>query len=67
MKPLNALWNLPGKNPTQTAYARFLKGPGGEFRTAFSESAVDFEKAMKARLVTPYERLWRGDGGDRDD
>jgi len=60
MKPLDALWNLPVKNPTQTAYTRFLRGPEGEIKTAFTNSQSQWQKEMTDRLKTDYDELWRG-------
>jgi hypothetical protein len=60
MKPLNALYNVFPRNPTETAYMRFLKGPEGDIKTAFSESRLAWDKEMRDRLKTPYEEMWRG-------
>ena len=64
MKPLNRLWNLPIKNPTQTAYTRFMRGPESGIRSAFSDAEAAFTRDMENRLKTPYDELWR-DGGTR--
>lgn len=63
MKPLNKLWNIAPRNPTQTAYSRFMRGPEGEIKTMFTESRLAWDKEMRDRLKTPYDELWRGEGG----
>jgi len=63
MKPLDALWNIFPANRTQTAYLRFLKQPGGEMRTAFTDSQLAWDKKMSDRLRTDYDSLWRGEEG----
>ena len=61
---LNALWNLPIKNPTQTSrYFRFLKGPNSEIKTQFTESVSNFNKKKKDLFLTKYSKFL----GDFDD
>ena len=47
--------NLPPRNPTQTHYTRFLKGPSGEVKTNFTEAIERFNKVMN-RHKTVYEK-----------
>ncbi len=64
MKPLpNPLLNIAPRNRTQTSYTRFLKQPGGEIRTAFSESRSAFRKTMDDAMKSPYDEFWRQDEG----
>lgn len=53
----NVLWNIFPRNPTQTRYFRFLKGPDSEIKTMFTESVSKFSKKNKDRLKTRYTRL----------
>jgi len=39
--------NLAPRNPTQTRYRRFVRGPGAEMQDAFSQSKKAFTKRMK--------------------
>jgi hypothetical protein len=59
MKPLNKLWNLAPRNPTQTAMTRFLRGPESGLKSAFSASHDAFEKNMSDRLNTDYDQFWK--------
>ena len=51
----NAWWNNPVSNETQNRYRRFFKTPGGDIRTAFTESIEWFDK-FKDEQKTVYER-----------
>jgi hypothetical protein len=59
MERLNKLWNLPVKNPTQTAYTRFLNAPWGEIKTPFTQSLKAWESAGKDAWKTSYDSLWK--------
>ena len=56
----NKFWNIFPKNPTQTAYFRFLKKPDGEIKTGFSESKKRFGSYSKDGLKTEFDDLLRG-------
>jgi hypothetical protein len=48
-------WNSPLKNPTQNAYDRFNKKPGGEwFDKGFRESEKEFRSTLNRMLKTRY-------------
>lgn len=51
-------WNRPGKNPTQTRYNRFLKKPGSEIRTLYSDIKQEFSDTFDKKLETMYSDLW---------
>jgi hypothetical protein len=54
---LNLLHNVFPRNPTQTAFHRFTKTPGGAMRTAFTDSVEAFTKGnplMERRIYTPF-------------
>jgi len=58
MKLNNARWrNLFPKNPTQTAYLRFMPKPTGEIKTLYTESVKKFNKLDKDRLKTRFTDL----------
>jgi len=61
MKPLNKTWNIAPRNPTQTRYRRFLKMPGSELKTSFTDIQKDFEKHLNDRLKTHYSDYWETD------
>ena len=50
-------WNRPLKNPTQTRYLRFRRGPQGKLKTGFSDAIESFDKAMKEKK-TIYEKYF---------
>jgi hypothetical protein len=50
-------WNIAPRNPTQTFYARFLKGPGGTLKSQFTASKEEFEKFGEDALKTRYTRM----------
>ena len=49
---------MPGKNPTQTRYNRFLKKPGSEIRTLFSDKKEEFKNTLDKKIQTMYSNLW---------
>jgi len=56
----NMFWNLPVRNPTQTAFRRFAKVPHGVMRSAFSDSQEEFTKSnpLKVREIdTPFSDI----------
>mgnify|MGYP003395804531 CR=1 FL=1 len=55
--------NMWPRNPVQSAFRRFAVLPSSEIRSAFSDSAADFQKKMTVndRLKTSYSDLWGGD------
>jgi hypothetical protein len=61
---LNALWNIAPRNPTQTAYTRFLKTPEGRMRTAFTDAQDAFQAMGDNVLKTAYSDIL--DGGKRE-
>lgn len=70
MRDIEARWrNAAPRNPVQTAYLRFLRGPGGEIRTAFSDSTDAFAAytaPSNSLLKTPYdELLWDWTRGEK--
>jgi hypothetical protein len=50
----SAFWNIAPRNRTQTAYTRFLKGPGAELKSQFTESVAAFKKLGENSLRTRY-------------
>lgn len=52
----NRFWNLPGNSPVQNRYRRFMKTPGSDLKTAFTDSIEWFNK-FKEEHETVYERL----------
>jgi len=50
--------NLPPRNPTQTIYTRFLRGPEAEIKTMFSESKADWKNRSRNALRTIYTDLF---------
>lgn len=54
---LNKLWNIYPKNPTQTRYFRFLRGPDSEIKTQFTESVGNFNKKKKDLFLTKYSKF----------
>lgn len=49
--------NLPGKNPTQTHYTRFMKSPTGRTRTIWDSTAEKLSRLKdwtKASHYTAY-------------
>lgn len=46
--------NLPGKNPTQTRFTRFLKTPGGQMNTAFNRATAKWDR-LNDRPKTRFE------------
>ena len=50
-------WNIAPRNPTQTAYTRFLKGPSGPLKSQFTESKEMFSKFGEDALKTRYTRM----------
>lgn len=63
---LNTLWNVAPRNPTQTAYTRFLRNPSEPLKTAFSIAQESFDKEMADRLKTSYSDLLDDTGGGDD-
>jgi len=48
--------NLPGKNPTQTRYTRFMKSPAGKTRTSYDRVAEKMESMKDWRKATHYSK-----------
>jgi hypothetical protein len=53
----DTLWNTFPRNPTQTKYFRFLKGPDSEIKTMFTDSVSNFNKKDKDLLKTRYSEF----------
>ena len=56
----NMFWNLPVRNPTQTAFRRFAKVPHGVMRSAFSDSQESFTKSnplVAGKIDTPFSDI----------
>ena len=51
--------NRPIKNPTQTRFLRFRKGPRGEIQSSFSDAVKGFNKSMK-----PYKTIYEKEFGE---
>jgi len=47
---------LPGKNPTQTRYTRFMKSPAGKTRTSYDRVAEKMESMKDWRKATHYSK-----------
>lgn len=55
--------NRAPRNRTQTIYARFLKGPGADLKSQFTESAAAFRKFGEDALRTRYTEYMEGNDG----
>ena len=51
-------WNQPLSNPTQNAFRRFQREPGGEwFGKRFNESEREFKTILNKALKTHYSDI----------
>ena len=57
-------WNRAPKNPTQTTYTRFLKGPSAEIKSAFTENKDRLQKFGENALKTRYSEYLEGSNGE---
>lgn len=57
----SAFWNVAPRNRTQTAYTRFLKGPGAGLKSQFTESAAAFRRFGEEALKTSYTEYLGGE------
>jgi hypothetical protein len=57
---LGVAWfiNLPPRNPTQTIYTRFLRGPEAEIKTMFGAKKSEWRDRQKNALRTHYTDLF---------
>lgn len=46
--------NLPGKNPTQTRFTRFLKTPTGQVKSAFTRASDKWERLSEGWKKTRF-------------
>jgi len=53
----SAFWNVAPRNRTQTTYTRFLKGPGAELKSQFTESVAGLRKIGETALRTRYSEF----------
>ena len=55
--------NLPPRNPTQTIYTRFLRGPEAEIKTSYTWSKKNFDDLMDNALKTVWTDLFLDERG----
>ena len=57
----SAFWNVAPKNRTQTYYMRFLKGPGAELKSQFTDGVRAFKTFGEDALKTRYSENLGGE------